>query len=325
MDNFKSVLIVICTGLFMLTGVVSTACIGPISVNKPSNLPSLVVYTCEYENNKFHIYTVNLDGTNAQPVSSDNQTNDGTPTWSADGAKIIFSSDQSDNWEIWSMNSDGTDRRKLTNRPRVNMQPRQSPDGKKIVFVGAFREFGEIPREEVRPTYEIMVANSDGSSLNRLTTSSKSGNGWNLGPAWSPDSSRIIFSTNRENADIPPILYIMNADGSNQTRFGLISPIDGADPDWSVTTNKVVFVRNSDGKGAIWVMDGGLLFPAWAAKKVIDNFGNIHNPVWSPDGKQIAFVSDVYGNDNIFIMSADGSNVHRLTSGTFSDNHPSWR
>lgn len=117
----------------------------------------------------------------------------------------------------------------------------------------------------------------------------------------------------------------MNADGSGQQKFGFIFPVDGTQPDWSPVTNKIVFVRGSAAKGEIWVMDAGSPFPGWTARKITNNIDNNNSPAWSSDGKQIAFVSDTYGNDNIFIMNADGSDVRRVTYGKSNDHHPSWR
>ena len=47
-------------------------------------------------------------------------------------------------------------------------------------------------------------------------------------------------------------------------------------------------------------------------------------PVWSPNGKSIAFVSYLDGDAEIFVMSADGSNQQRLTSNEAEDTEPSW-
>ena len=47
-------------------------------------------------------------------------------------------------------------------------------------------------------------------------------------------------------------------------------------------------------------------------------------PVWSPNGKKIAFVSYLDGDADIFVMDADGQNQRRLTNNQFQDTHPSW-
>ena len=47
-------------------------------------------------------------------------------------------------------------------------------------------------------------------------------------------------------------------------------------------------------------------------------------PVWSPDGRQIAFVSQRDGNYEIYVMNADGSNQTSLTQNPVSDEQPVW-
>ena len=47
-------------------------------------------------------------------------------------------------------------------------------------------------------------------------------------------------------------------------------------------------------------------------------------PAWSPDGRQIAFESDLDGDREIFVMNADGSNVRQITHNTLWDEGPAW-
>jgi Tol biopolymer transport system component len=321
MSKFKPLLTVILTGIVVLLSTFASSCAAPLAATRASGLPSLLAFISDRDKT-VHIYTIKPDGTDLAYTSFDNQTFDGLPTWSPDGTKIIFSSNQSDNYEIWSMNADGTGRKQLSNRPGLDTLPACSPDGTKIAFVG---EYKEGVTEEEQNTYEILAMNSDGSGLTRLTKSSMAGNGWNSVPTWSPDSSKILFSTNREGNPTTPLFYIMNSDGSNQQKFGFIFSIEGTEPDWSPVTNKIVFAKGSAAKGEIWVMDAGSPFPGLTAKKLTDNIDNNHSPTWSPDGKQIAYVADTYGSDNIFIMNADGTNVRRVTYDKFNDRHPSWR
>jgi TolB protein len=117
----------------------------------------------------------------------------------------------------------------------------------------------------------------------------------------------------------------MNTDGSGQGKFGLFTAVDGSQPDWSWVNNKIVFVRGSAAKADIWVMDANSPFPLLTAKKLTDNIDNNSGPVWSPDGKQIAFNSDTNSNRDIYIMNADGSNSRRLTYDKANDGDPTWR
>ncbi|MCX6005253.1 MAG: hypothetical protein NT082_06235 [Chloroflexi bacterium] len=324
--------------LIALTALSIFSCSYNAANYQPSTLPTLIAFSSDRDKT-VHIYTVKPDGTDLKYTSIDNQTFDGLPMWSPDGARIAFASSESGDYEICTMNEDGSDRRQITSRQGWDGSPRWSPDGSRIVFVS------QIKDESGDTSYEISMVNTDRSNLTQLTGGLKreapqepveqSGNGhthdnegiaiWNSVPTWSPDGSKILFASNREGDGTKPILYIMNPDGSDQKKFGFSFEIDGTEPDWSPVTNQIVFVRGNAAKGDIWVMDAGSPVPGLTAKKITDNKDNNRSPVWSPDGKQIAFVADTYGNDDIFIMNADGTNIRRVTYEKSNERHPTWR
>ncbi|MBI2448752.1 PD40 domain-containing protein [Candidatus Pacearchaeota archaeon] len=86
-------------------------------------------------------------------------------------SKIAFVSQRDGNHEIYTMNPDGTEQRRLTNNNAEDMYPSWSPDGKKIVF--------ESDRDG---NYEIYIMNSDGSEQADLTNNKD----WDWMPSWSP-------------------------------------------------------------------------------------------------------------------------------------------
>ncbi len=330
MNNSKPAITALLAILVLTSSLFLASCFRPAASYKPSSLPSLIAFASDRDITP-HIFTIKPDGTDLKATSDDNFTVDGLPVWSPDGSKIAFASDQSDDYEIWTMNEDGSGRKKITNRPGWDGLPRWSPDGKKIAFVS------EVRNSKGDLSYEISVINADGSGMKQLTDSATWNPdtntsddteilGWNSAPTWSPDSSKILFASNRDSSSLSPVLYIMNADGSGQKKFGLLLDVDGTAPSWSPVTNQIVFVRGSAAKGDIWVMDGSSPFPLLTAKKITNSLDNNSSPVWSPDGKKIAYVADTYGKDNIFIMNADGTGIQRLTySQSNNDRNPAWR
>jgi len=323
MSNLKPCIFACLAGITAAGGMLSASCSG-ITAYQPSGLPERIAFTSDRDK-AAHIFTIKPDGTDIQATSTDNRTNDGLPAWSPDGTKIAFTSSQSDKYEIWTMNNDGSGRVRLTDLKSLSNMPRWSPDGSKIVFISQVMAAGGIP------SIQIFVMNSDGSGLQQLTAADILPSGsegravWNSVPAWSPDSSKIIFSSNRDGDGSTTVLYTMNADGSDQRKFGLSTDVDGSQPDWSPVNNKIVWARGSAARADIWVMDAGLPMPLLSAKKLTDNIDNNTNPVWSPNGKQIAFASDAGGNQDVYIMNADGSNVRRLTYDKAKDGFPAWR
>lgn len=205
MSNLKPFILACLAVILAAGGLLSASCSAAPAL-KPSGLPERIAYASDSDGS-VHIYTIKPDGTDIQPTSSDNRTNDGMPAWSPDGTKIAFISNQSDKYEVWTMNSDGSGRKRLTDLKLLSSLPRWSPDGSKIVFSGQVTGGGG------HRFVEIFVMNADGSGLQQLTqsglreaTGSHSGGhdhakeipGWNGVPTWSPDGSKILFGSNRE-------------------------------------------------------------------------------------------------------------------------------
>ena len=207
------------------------------------------------------------------------------------------------NQEIYTMNPDGSDQRRLTHEKAPDDGPTFSPDGKRIAFMSQ-RAGG----------FEIFVMNADGSDQKQLTHMTEQGRGA-VAPAWSPDGKRIAFSTR-----VPPIaIYVINVDGTGATK---VSDEGGgaSNPAWSPDGRKIAFNSRRSGKPQLYVMDAD----GANLHRLTSNDAADRMPAWSPDGKRIAFESDRDGEAKIYVMNADGSDQHRVSSQPGADGHPSW-
>jgi YVTN family beta-propeller protein len=246
------------------------------------------------------IYTMDSDGT-AQTRVTLNTADDGTPSWSPDGARIGFKRGSGGSEDVYSVYPDGSGLTSLTSGGAVDMIPRWSPDGAKLSFMSQ-RNGNE----------ELYLMNADGSSVVGLTNTGASE--WDS--HWSPDSAWIVFDSNRDgNWNV----YVMNPDGTGQTRL-TDNAADDLIPTWSPDGTKIAFESNRDGNFEIYVMNAN----GTGQTRLTSNSVPDGSAWWSPDGTRISFQSYRDGNWEIYTMNADGTAQTRLTNNGATDSSPSW-
>ena len=232
------------------------------------------------------IYVMDADGGNQQNLTN-HRGDDGSPSWSPDGKRIVFSSDRDQgrddphNSEIYVMDANGGNQQNLTNSPNDDRYPSWAPDGKRIVFSSS-RE-GHF-RNILRITDEIYVMDADGGNEQRLTENRN--NDWQ--PVWSPDGERIAFSSDTQGDVRIFDIYVIDADGGNLQNLTNHHAWDGP-PSWSPNSERIAFVSRRDGNSEIYVMDadGGNL------QNLTNNPHGDYHPAWlnspfsvSPTGKK---------------------------------------
>jgi len=134
-------------------------------------------------------------------------------------------------------------------------------------------------------------------------------------PDWSSDGRKVAFVSYRDGGHI----YVMDADGNNQTRLTNNSSYDIC-PAWSPDGQQIAFVSGRNGNYEIYIVnaDGS------GERRITNNPGNDDCPLWSPDGEQLLFVSDRDGNYEIYVANVNGSGDMRLTKDPKSDGSPDW-
>ena len=225
---------------------------------------------------------------------------------------------------VYVMNSDGSGQIKLTGTKVGDTDEAWgawSPDGKKIAFT-------------IRPSFsnniDIYVINPDGTCPANLTRTKKRAE---TAPSWSPDGEKIAYLRGSSAGSLSTDLYVMQADGANQTR--LIEAGDTAEFEgsfrllaWSPDGKKIAFLRSTtenpassapasaapaSGPSGIYVIKPN----GSGLRKLSKGLSYTGLLVWSPDGKKIAFAGTqgAYGGGSIaYVVNADGTERRKLLS-----------
>jgi TolB protein len=140
---------------------------------------------------------------------------------------------------------------------------------------------------------------------------------------WSPDGSELVFVSERDG-DME--IFIMNADGTNIRQLTSNETVDWF-PKWSPLGDSIAFYSNVTGDHQMYVMDleGNNVQQVTTDYGIFNDYEYVWPKVgWSPDGEQIAFISDRDGDREIYIMNSDGTNVRQLTFNEVLDQFPDW-
>ncbi|MCH7744877.1 MAG: PD40 domain-containing protein [Chloroflexi bacterium] len=115
-------------------------------------------------------------------------------------------------------------------------------------------------------------------------------------------------------------IYVMNADGTAQTRVTISPKSDDWNPSWSPDGSKIAFVSKRNGISEIYVINADGSEPT----RLTFNKSRDWDSTWSPDGSKIAFASRRDADFEIYVMNADGSEPTRLTHNDVPDWNPTW-
>jgi Tol biopolymer transport system component len=229
---------------------------------------------------------------------------------------IVFASDRTGSYDLWLMRADGSDSRQLTGAPSDETHPAWSSDGTRLAF--------RMSKSRNEPS-DLYVMNADGTATQQLTDTNDS---CESSPSWSPDDRQIMYTVSDCGSD-EEFIFLMDSDGADRQQL-VEEPVSW--PDWSPDGGRIVYttagttwdetrlvVSDTDGSNRT-VLDTGVGFAAYEA-------------TWSPDGRQIAFVSptgsptdkaeaQVLWNEDIFVMNADGTRLRRVVSSVGNDRWP---
>ena len=225
--------------------------------------------------------------------------------WVAYTLSTVDSAKDKRNEDIWMISWDGKQNIRLTNRPENESSPRWSPDGKYLSFLSS-RSDGNKKDDDDKDLDQLWLLNRLGGEAKKLS----SVKGDIKDCVWSPDGSKVL-------------LAIKDQDFSDTAKTKVHKPF---------VMDRYHFKQDYIGyldSGAIhlYLLDISTQKTDTLTKGIYDET----EPVFSPDGKQIAFVSnrtagpDKNENTDIYIMDATaGSPMKKLTAWSGTDHSPQW-
>lgn len=259
---------------------------------------------------------------------------------------IAFVSDRDGDKELYLMDYDGHDQRRITGHKSISMSPAWSGTGETLAYVSFFgggpalyladiatgRKTPLVTEGSlnVSPAFspdgrmvvfaralganiEIFSCQRDGSGVRRLTNSP----GIDTNPAWSPSGQEIAFTSSRAGS---PQIYVMDVEGSNVRRVTFQGEYnDGAA--WSADGTRLAYsTRMERNRFDIAVLDLVTL----GSQRLTNGPGSNESPTFSPDGRRIAFASTRQGGTQVYSIDArTGGSLEQLT---FQGNNsaPDW-
>ena len=285
------------------------------------------------------LFTIRPDGTHAARVLRSRVIEE-RPSWSPDGERLAFARDTAGGaTEIFTAAPDGGGLRQVTRWGGVAGTPTWTPDGRIVAFT--LKDFPPAASDnDPPPPSELYAIGADGTGELRLTTDTTI----QTDPDVSPADGTIAFTQWQAVAGQPNVFDLgigaIAAGGPTSTLAPYKQSRDAFNPSWSPDGRRIVFeiatgtpprtgsrdrqsdlvVMNADGSGLTRLTRTGALEAT---------------PVWSPDGRRIAFASDRHvkrgprerlGRDfELYVMRADGTHVRRLTRNRVPDLYPNWQ
>ncbi len=246
--------------------------------------------------------------------------------------------------ELFEVTLGSPEPRQLTNHASLNLLPTWAPDGRIaytgykgtdtfLMILGQETPFSAQPgfnsgvswtrdgnravmtlnRDDSAEVYEVHPVN--GKPIRRLTSSPAV----DTSPSFSPDGKQIVFVSDRNGG---PQLFLMDIDGSTATQVSSHGPYNSS-PDWHPTGPWIAYSSQTSGGFDIRILNVQTGFD----RRLAGGRGRCEDPSWSPCGRYIAFTwySRKLGTQDLYLVSADGLSLQRLTSDGGPYSAPSWQ
>jgi TolB protein len=223
------------------------------------------------------------------------------PDWSPDGKNIVYVTYQKDAMELWLLDVASGKTVQLTSGGAVNVEPRWSPDGKRLVFVStSYNKRFHIFRADVDGRKLENVVRLTGETKSTLPRYYYSAYDMEISPVWTRDGKELLFVSNRGHIHGTGGFWRMKAEPGAEAREIHYEETNWKTrPDFSPDGSRMVYSSYLGRQWhQLWVTpaNGGDAFPI--------SYGEWDetNVRWSPDGKQLAFISNRNGNTELWLQ-----------------------
>jgi Tol biopolymer transport system component len=216
------------------------------------------------------------------------------------GVIVFTSTDMAGNWQIFSANPDGSNRKQISHMPATDFDswtPMISPDGQKIAF-----NYGH------GGVADLFTINVDGGKLTRITHNSRSST-----PHWSPDGMHLIYTQTSKRSGAG-VITVINADGTGPTQALTDDLFDNFGAFYSPDASRIYYTSAAGGYVcAAWVMNAD-----GSAKHRLTEAAFLGLPTGiSPDGQHVLLQNNQNSpaalTNDIFVMNPDGTARTQLT------------
>jgi len=258
--------------------------------------------------------------------------------------RIVCEWDPGEGKRVVLMDIDGHRMRELTGEAALELSPRWSPDGKRVVYTSFASDYPDVyvhdlvvgGRDKVAH-YEGLNAQGDLSpdGTEVVATLSYAGNpeicskdltsgrlrrltrhpATDTSPCWSPDGRRIAFVSDRSGS---PQIWVMDRDGERVDRVTLRGNYNTA-PDWSPEGDRIAYCALGRDGFQIQVVE-----LATHRVTTVTEGGGCEDPSWSPDGRSIVYSRTAGGRTDLYITNVNERNALRVTHGSGRFTAPDW-
>ncbi|MCJ7473007.1 MAG: hypothetical protein MUP02_09410, partial [Actinobacteria bacterium] len=231
----------------------------------------------------------------ASTTSSDTTSGNGNSI-----KKLVFKSNRDGNYNIYSINLDGSGRQRLTDHNRDDLYPEVSPDGKKIAY-----------NYDIKGVWQIMIMDWNGQNKRQITN-----NGYRSAyPSWSYDMRYIYFEA---YIDGDWELFRINSDGGGQIRLTHNSSGHDWHPNGHPFDTKIIFESGMPGHDNIYIMnhDGS------SVSRIFGNNDRRRTPDLSNDSTKITYTKYFGDNSEVYYADIRDQNEIRVTHNGDWDGHP---